>query len=117
MKILKNKKAINTKMWITAIVGAIVLFLVMASLMPEVQTAGDSMNATNTCTAQGGYWNHTGTSTYECQNESGYPGTRLDGYTGSLPLASLFGSSGVAVLIIMVSIFIVVVYYWLKKKH
>jgi hypothetical protein len=39
------KAQINTSNIITSVIGAIVLFLVVAELYPEFSTAGDSLNA------------------------------------------------------------------------
>ena len=81
---MKSKKASidvgSIKGIIMGFILVVVLFLVGAELIPEVQTAGDTMNATGA------------------------------------PLAGLFASDGIMVLIIMAAIVLLVIGAFLKKK-
>ena len=83
MKLGKKGFNLNTGIISSAILAFVlvtVLFLVGAELIPEVQTAGDELNATGA------------------------------------PLAGMFASDGVAILIIMAALVMVVVGAFLRKK-
>lgn len=83
MKLLKSKAGLSTANINSAILGivlVVVLFQLYAVLVPEAQTAGDTLNA------------------------------------AGVPLGSLFTSSGVIFIIIMVALLIVVVRSFLPGK-
>ena len=117
MRLLKSKKGkITTSVLNTAILTIIllvVLFQVYASLVPTAQAAGDSMNASNNCVAQGCYWNSTGVSGAECQvADSDLTGCAV---TTTIPLNTLFAGTGFIFVIIMAALIVLVVKSFLQK--
>lgn len=104
-----NSTMINTA--VVAIVAVVILFSAFASIMPEVQEAGDSFNETGTCANAGGFYN---ASVGDCTNSRDDP-TILE--YDPIPLAGLFGSGGAAVLLIMAALIIMVAGAYLKKRR
>ena len=94
---------------IVAILVIVILFKLLAVLVPEAMTSGDELT-TNPCELAGGYWNLTDTS---CDVSAS--NTTAVSY-GEIPLASLFSGSGVIFIIVMVSFLLIVVYGFLSKK-
>ena len=89
------------------VIIVVVLFLIFAALVPEAQTAGDSLNESNRCSSVGCFYNTTTASqsglTGDCANN--ISGERLrcsDAIGEGIPLSGLFGGSGIVFLLIMV---------------
>ena len=115
----KKGQKINTgtiEQAILVIVIIIVLFSIYAAMIPEAQTAGNSLNDSNRCNAISCTYNATsdvcqynttfaGNSSLACSN----PG-------GTIPLASLFGGAGVVFTILMAVLLIIVIGGLLSKK-
>ncbi len=113
-KILSNRKGqIGKKVnvIIITIVSVVILFQIFASLVPEAQSAGDTMNASNRCNAVDScFFNSSseGGNLAGCRINSSAEGNQT-GCTSSLqtiPLASVFSSSGIVILLLMVFLFL-----------
>lgn len=78
------------------IVAIIVLFKVMATIIPEAQTASDELGDSDLCIAAGGNYNASGpTASIDCYNETPQDvNSSAVAYT-AIPLSALFSSSGV----------------------
>ena len=104
-------KKINTIVII--IVSIVVLFQLFATLVPEAQTAGETLSDTSVCNNAGCFFNDTAHSTPSgqflgCRDNSSIEGNAT-GCTVALqniPLSSLFGSSGIVILLLMVFLFL-----------
>ncbi len=114
-----NKKAqtLNKKIEAGAIViiTVVVLFLVFAVLVPEAQTAGDSLNVSNRCADVGCSYNTTEAggdpSILGCRINSSLQGnaTACPNVLGEgIPLSSLFGGGGIVFLLIMVFLLLMI---------
>ncbi len=113
-KILSSRKGqINKKIEVVVIIiiSIVVLFQIFAGIVPEAQSAGDTMNSSNRCEAVGCFFN---TTTAE---ESGFEGdcgnnassARIgcsDPLGDGIPLSALFSSSGILILLLMVALFL-----------
>ncbi len=101
-------KKINTVVII--IISIVVLFQIFAGIVPEAQTAGDQMSDETVCIDTGCVFNTS--LTPDCQsnrspqgfggNSSGTCPFALE----NIPLSSLFGSSGIVILLLMVLLFL-----------
>lgn len=98
--------------WIGLGIGLVVLLAIVAELAPEAREAGDELNDSNICNNNGCFYN---SSTSVCQvNSSNTAGCEN---ANSVPLGSLFGGSGVVMVLIMAAVFIGIIYaVRLKKK-
>jgi len=81
----------------------IIIFQAWAAIMPEAQTAGDSMNNSVACTAAGGFYN---VSEVDCQVNTTNV-TSID--YSPIPLGGLFSGTGIVFIIIMAALIIWVV--------
>ena len=117
-KLSQSQKAnLNPK-----IVGVVVVLLVLLTvilliysvLVPEAQTAGDSLNASNQCNDNGCFFN--ASSAPNCQaNQTNTSIACTLGGASPIPLASLFSSTGVIFVIIMAALLIVLLLAFLPK--
>ena len=109
MKLGKKGKKLTTGMVqsaILALVIIIVLFGVYAAMVPEAQTAGDSLNDSSRCADVNCYWN---SSDIDCYDDNVTSEVACTESASSLPLASLFGGSGIVFVILMAMLLIVVI--------
>jgi len=113
-----NKKAkLNQAMIggvVFSIVALVVLFVVLSVLIPEAQTAGDTMNDSNRCDSVGCFYNSSATPT--CSFNSTLQTTACGNNANTIPLSSLFASSGVVFVIVMAIMLIIIIGAFLKKK-
>ncbi len=113
MRLLKNKKGkissatVNTL--ILAIILLVILFQVYAEIVPEAQTGGNSLNASNQCTDVYGCSYNASIPLCETTAASGTPCG-----AGAIPLAGLFSGTGVVFVIIMAALIILVVKAFMK---
>ena len=103
---------------ISAIVFIIVIFMAYASIVPEAQTAGNELNASNSCVDAGCFFNssHLTTDGIDCYKDNATSGFLCDQSGYVVPLGGLFGGQGVVFVIIMVALLIVIVKGLLNKK-
>jgi len=96
--------------WILGILlGVIVIFTLAGNILPTAQVTGDQLNADNqaNCLAVGCYWNQTGGD--QCVNVSTAPSGDCATTPPKVPLASLFGSSGIVFLLLAVGLLLFVI--------
>lgn len=87
------------------IITLVVLFQIWASLVPEAQVAGDSLNDSNRCSAVGCFYNSTFATAGRCVTNVTSPESNSTGCSvagQSIPLSSLFGGKGIVILLLMV---------------
>ncbi len=127
LSLIQNRKGVskfNTLIitGFTALILIVIVFSVWASIVPEAQKAGDSMNDSNRCSDVGCFYNNsilTATSASPaCRtNSSPDPAVNIEGDNSSacasgdpsIPLASIFGGRGIAILLIMlIALFIAI---------
>ncbi len=110
--VMNNKGKITTKHINTAIIGLlvlVVLFKVLAAVVPLAQAEGDALGDQGQCESLGCFYNASVAS--EClvseplQNET----CAGDYNAAKIPLSSLFSGSGVVFIIIMVAFLVIVV--------
>lgn len=112
MKLGKKGKKLTTSVVqsaILALVIIVVLFGVYAAMVPEAQTAGDSLNDSNRCDDLGCSYN---SSSDKCQYNSTFVGNATlfcSTPDKTIPLASLFGGNGIVFVILMAMLLIVIV--------
>jgi len=102
------------------ILTVVILFSLYSALIPEVQTAGDSMNDSNRCNAVGCFFNSsagTGGELQGCRINSSREGntTACASSLQTIPLSSLFRSSGIVFLLIMVGLLLTLLKIILPK--
>ncbi len=106
---VKNKVAqMGTK--INNVVGIvifiIVIFQVFGSLVPEAQSAGEQLNASNRCAEIGCFFGDGINGTQDvCFNDNSDEQVNC-AVNNVIPLSSLFSSRGVVILLLMVGLFI-----------
>ena len=114
MKYLKSKKGKVSTSVITSIivgiVGIVVFFTLLSTLVPEAQTAGDGLNVSNICIDAGGYYNKT---LADCTVSASNPTLIATG--DPIPFSTLFASGGVIFLVIMATVVMLVIRSTLKK--
>lgn len=119
-----NKKGqfLNKKIEAGAILILIVvvLFSLYSAFVPEVQTAGDSMNDSNRCNAVGCFYNTSAALSGElsgCRINSSTEGnlTACTSQIQTIPLASLFGGKGIVLLLLIVGLILVILKVVLPK--
>ena len=117
--ILKNNKKgkistgfVNTV--ILAIILITVLFQVYAEVIPEAQTASESMNNSQVCVAGGCYYN----ASYGCQYNSTFQdnATYRCAIRGEGSFIPLSGTLGITYVIIMAALLILIVKSTMNKK-
>ena len=119
--IKKNKKGklgVNTlNSAILVIVVLVVLFAAYAAIIPEAQTAGDSLNDSNRCESVSCFYNATRTTTACTANNATAGDTVICGtQANSIPLGGLFSGTGVVFVIVMAALLIIVVKGFMKAK-
>lgn len=115
MKDIKGKfssGAINKA--VIGIVLLVILFALYAVLVPEAQTAGDSMNDSNLCAANSCSYNDSRTVVCTATNTSGTDVTAC-ATASSIPLANLLNGTGVVFVVIMAALLIVVIKAFITK--
>ena len=96
---------------VVLIVSVVVLFLVFAGIVPEAQTAGETMSLSSRCTAVGCIFNETTASNSgfegDCAINSSAERTACTDPLGQgIPLSGLFSGSGIVILLLMVFLFL-----------
>lgn len=127
LNLLKSKAGtispvvINTA--IIALIVIVVLFLIYATVLPEAQTAGDSMNASNRCADVGCSFNASGSPNATINDDLCLSGSANSNITcgstksfAALPLSGLFSGTGVVFVIVMAALIILIVKAYLKKQ-
>ena len=121
MKLLKSKAGKFSTGTITfavmAIIIIVVLFSLYAALVPEAQTAGDSLGDAARCADVGCYYNETSinaTSGILCETTQASGAACTVGHQ-SIPLGALFSGTGIVFVIIMAALLILVVRAYLNK--
>jgi len=113
---LKNKKAQMGKKIegvVLVIILVVILFSMYASLVPEVQTAGATFNASYRCTDVGCFYNTTTASnsglTEDCANNASGTRETCDNEIGKsgIPLGNLFLRNGIIVMLVMVALVLI----------
>lgn len=100
------------------IILVIVLFSMYSSLVPEVQSAGDSMNDSNRCADVGCAWNDTSYTShgFACVINSSLEGNATAcGESTEIPLSGLFSGKGIMILLVMVGLLLTVLRTVLPK--
>ena len=118
----KGQTGLNKKIEAGAIIIIIVvvLFQIYASLVPEVQTAGDSMNDSNRCNAVGCFFNTSAGATSNlqgCRANSSVEAnkTACSNSAQTIPLSGLFKGTGIVVLLLMVGLLLIILRTILPK--
>ncbi len=113
-----NKKAqlnqkINTAVGI--VITIVVLFLIFADLVPEAQSGGDRFSDATKC-AEASCFSNTSL-TPSCVINSSQEGTAAcENDIQTVPLAGLFGGSGVVILLLMVFLFLMVLRVAFRRR-
>ena len=109
-KFLKSKNAQQLSRRLqtvtVVIISVIVLFQIFASLVPEAQSAGDEFSDASKCGDVGCFFNTT--SAISCLENSSVEGQGVTCPVAveTIPLAGLFGGTGVIILLLMVALFL-----------
>lgn len=108
---LKLNKTIEIALLI--ILTVVILFSLYAALIPEVQTAGDSLNDSNRCNTIGCFYNTSarGVEVSGCRINASIEGnlTACPSNLQTIPLASLFKGGGIVVLLLIVTLILVII--------
>ncbi|MAH51507.1 hypothetical protein CMI37_37170 [Candidatus Pacearchaeota archaeon] len=105
--LFKDKKAQVAKKInsiILIILSVVILFQIFTALVPEAQSAGEQLGDAERCSVGGGFYN---TSQTACLTNSSPEGTNQ--IYSPIPVSSLFGNSGVVILLLLVSLFLIVI--------
>lgn len=96
--------------------GVILVFTIAGNLIPTATVTGDALGTDNqgNCQAVGCYWNESGTD--QCVNTSTAPSGDCAVTPPTLPLASLFGSSGIVFILISIALLLFVLARAKMKK-
>ena len=113
--------AINTgiiQKSITVLVLIVVAFLAYSVIVPEAQSGGSQLNASNRCEDASCFYNASRAIDCTANNVTGGDTTVCTDAAAAngIPLAGLFGASGVVFVIIMASFLILIVRGVMKKK-
>ena len=114
MKILSNRKGqIGKKIEVVVIIiiSIVVLFQIFAGIVPEAQSAGETMSDEAVCNNAGCFFNETtetGSELLGCRINSSIEGnaTACNVALQNIPLSGLFSSSGIVILLLMVFLFL-----------
>ena len=93
---------------IMVVVAIVILFSLYAALVPEAMSSGNDLNASNTCVRNGCAWNVTRANDCSSGNTTSTDTTYCD-RTESIPLSSLFTSSGFVFILVMIGLLLLVV--------
>ena len=100
---------------VTIIISVVVLFQLFSDLVPEAQDAGTKFSDATKCADVGCFLNTS--LTPACAINSSPEGTAACASTPEdIPLASLFGSTGIVILLLMVFLFLTVMNIVRQKK-
>ena len=118
----KGQVKLNQKIEAGAIliILVVVIFNLYSALVPEAQTAGDKLNDSNRCSAVGCFFNQSAGVTGNLQGcrANSSPEANKSACGSSLqtiPLSSLFRSSGIVFLLIMVGLLLTLLKIILPK--
>ena len=114
--LLKSNKAqmLTSKILTSFVIGIIVLivlFSAYAAILPDAQSAGDSLGDAQRCSDATGFFNITQDA---CLTNSSPTGTSQS--FAAIPLSSLFSGTGVAFVIVMAALIILVVKSYISGK-
>ena len=112
---LNKKGKLGTNMLNTVVLGIVVLVVLFASyaaIIPEAQTAGDSMNDSIRCVDVGCVY----TASLTCINGTGVSNITCQEQAQSIPLSGLFSGTGVIFVIVMAALLILVVKGFMSSK-
>ena len=92
------------------IILVVILFNLFSALVPEAQSAGDSLNASNYCVSQGCFYNQSLVAEIPtsdpCRQENSSNTSNTCTVTHTVPLASVFSSNGVVILLLMFALLV-----------
>ncbi len=119
LKLIKAKKAQKLNKGITVavtiIISVVVLFTLFSDLVPEAQSAGNEFSDDNKCVEAGCIVNSTFTNT--CRNDTIPSSTVCPFDVENVPLASIFGGTGVIILLLMVTLFLGIISLVMPKSR
>ena len=95
---------------VVVIITVVVLFQIFASLVPEAQSAGTELSDATRCADAGRFFNVSQTA---CLTNSSLEGIVVS--FDAIPISSIFSSSGVVILLLMVSLFVGVIQLVMPK--
>ncbi len=122
MELLLNKSGqvklsgiINTV--IVLVVSIVVLFTLFQNLVPEAQSAGTQFSDATKCSDVGCFFNTS--LSPACVNNSSIEGSTQScpQDVQTVPLAGLFGSQGIIILLLMVFLFLIVIRLTLRRER
>lgn len=120
--LLRSKDAkFNTALVTVAVIGIVflvILLTVYSVLIPEAQTAGDSLNISVRCADAGCFYNTSNDNStvgVSCIESSALTNNTCATQLDAIPLATLFSGTGVVFVIIMATLIILIVRAYLKK--
>lgn len=121
MKIIKGKKGQKLSKGInialTIIISVIVLFQIFTSLTPEAQDAGNRFSDETKCGEAGCFFNSTSPVNCLINSSTEGQGISCPNDVAIVPLASLFGSSGLIILLLVLFLFIMVFKIVIPKRR
>lgn len=82
------------------LITVLVVLILFASLTPEVQNAGNSMNDSAQCINAGCFYNTTASATEPCRNADA--STACTAGQPTIPLNNIFSGTGLVVVLLMV---------------
>jgi len=110
---LNKKGKLTTNTLNTVVLGIVILVVLFASyaaIIPDAQTAGDSMNDSIRCVDVGCvYTAATPAASLTCINGTGAGNITCQEQAQSIPLSGLFSGTGVVFVIVMAALLILVV--------
>jgi len=109
---LNKKGKFGTNTLNTVVLGIVVLVVLFASyaaIIPEAQTAGDSMNESVLCAANACFYNASRTVDCTANNVTPWDVNNSCAKPSAIPLSGLFSGTGVVFVIVMAALLILVV--------
>lgn len=112
-------------LWAVGIlVGIVVLFKIVGGVIPEAQPSADVLAQSGTeltdstvCASVGCFWNATRSVDCTKTNVTALDTTVCANTRKAIPLGSLFGRSGVMILVLMAGLLLLVFYSLVPKKN
>lgn len=101
---------------ILTLIIIVILFKAYAAIIPEAQTAGDSISDSEICSDGGGYYNLSGPiDGITCYNETPHNVNSSAVDVNYIPLSGIFSSTGVIFALIMAGLVMLIIYGVFKK--
>ncbi len=88
------------------VISIVVLFQIFATLVPEAQSAGDQFSDATKCGEAACFFNSTSAVSCLINSSAEGAGITCPNAVETVPLASVFGGSGVIILLLMVALFL-----------